>query len=258
MVTIVQTIEKHGYLIKDTSEITALAKAALLGDQVPGTYLRALIATSQVRLGMDEPRTSALRGRISPPEDSDADLETIKAVHSEFYSAVLSAVTTPDIAQTSGLRKAEASRRAKERNRRSNFARSAKSTLAKFVKAGGNIRGLCVTTITKRSLRELTAKAGGAETKEQSIETRAKRFASRLVRQLEGLHQEDADLAQMALQQALTQLSSRSAAWYGSRPTTSIKRAVEHGQLLKTADGLFWPVSLESAANDGSVGSQVQ
>lgn len=241
--TIVQTIEKRAYLIKDTSDIEALARAALLGDQIPGTYLRALIATAQVRMGMDEPRTAALRGRIGPPEDAEADLEVLKAVHSEFYAAVLTAVTTPDIASTAGLRKAEASRRAKERNRRSNFARSAKSTLAKFIKSGGNVRGLCVTSVTKRQVRDMTSKAGGVEL---SMETRAKRFAARMVRQLEGLHEQDTDLAQMALQQALMQLSSRSAEWYGTKPTTSVKRAVEQGQLLKTADGLFWPVSVES------------
>lgn len=245
MTTIVQTIEKRAYLIKDTGDIEALAKAALLGDQIPGTYLRALIATTQVRLGLDEPRTSALRGRIGPPEDSEADLEVLKAVHAEFYAAVLTAVTTPDIASTAGLRKAEAARRAKERNRRSNFARSAKSTLAKYIKSGGNVRGLCVTSVTKQQLRDLTAKAtGGAQ--ELSLETRAKRFASRMVKQLEGLHEQDADLAQAALHQALMQLSSRSAEWYGSKPTTSVKKAVEQGQLLKTADGLFWPVSVES------------
>lgn len=252
MSTIIQSIEKKSYLIKDTGDIEALAKAALLGDQVPGTYLRALIATTQVRLGLDGPRTSAVRGRVAPPEDSEADLEVLKGVHAEFYTAVLAAVTTPDIAATAGLRKAEAARRAKERNRRSNFARSAKSTLAKYVKLGGNIRGLCVTTITKRALRDLTAKAGGAPP--LSMETRAKRFATRMVKALEGLHEQDTELAQMALQQALTQLASRSAEWYGAKPTTSIKRAVEHGQLLKTADGLFWPVSQEAAspANEGT------
>lgn len=244
MSNIVQTIEKRGYLIKDTNDIEALAKAAYLGAQVPGVYLRSLLATTQVKIGMAEPRTTPLRGRVSATDDIDGDLEALNEVHKQFYAAVLHAITTPDIAATPGLRKAEASRRAKERNSRSNYARSAKSTLAKFIKAGGNVRGLCVTTITKAALREMTAKAGGAQ--EISPETRAKRFASRLVKQLEELHQEDTDLAAMALQQALYQLSARSAEWFGSKPTTSVKRAVEYGQLLKTADGLFWPVSAEA------------
>jgi hypothetical protein len=240
---VIAQLEKRGYLVKDNSDITALAKAALVGDKVPGTYLRALVASAQVRTGMEAPRTTALRGRIGEPADIDADVATVTAVHDEFYALVLKAVTTEDIAPEKGLRKAEAARRAKERNRRSNFARSAKSTLTKFVRAGGNIRGLCVLSVTKRQLRELTAQKQG--TQAASTEEQAKRFGARIVRALEEMKEQDEGLAQLALQAAITELSARSADWFSKRPTTSAKKAQEHGQLLKTEDGLFWPVSLE-------------
>jgi len=240
---VIAALEKRGYLVKDSSDITALARAALVGDKVPGTYLRALVATSQVRVGLESPRTSALRGRIGEPDDIDADIAAITAVHDEFYALVLKAVTTEDIAPEKGLRKAESARRAKERNRRSNFARSAKSTLVKYVRAGGNVRGLCVLTVSKRQLRELTAQKQGKHT--ASAEEQAKRFGTRIVRALEEMKEQDESLAQLALQEALQALSIRSADWSSKRPTTSAKKAIEQGQLLKTDDGLFWPVSLE-------------
>jgi hypothetical protein len=241
---LITALEKRGYLIKDNADITALAKAALVGDKVPGTYLRALIASTQVRLGMDAPRTSALRGRIGEPDDRDSDVAVVTAVHDEFYAIVLKAVTTEDITPEKGLRKAEQARRAKERNRRSNFARSAKSTLVKFIRTGGNVRGLCVLTVTKRQLRELTAQKQGKST--LTTEEQAKRFSVRIVRALEEMKEQDEGLAQLALQAAITELSSRSADWFSKRPTTSARKAIEQGQLLKTSDGLFWPVSLES------------
>jgi hypothetical protein len=47
----------------------------------------------------------------------------------------------------------EAMRRNRERTRRATFARSAKSTLAAWVREGGDIRALNVATVTKGELR---------------------------------------------------------------------------------------------------------
>ena len=68
---------------------------------------------------------------------------------------VLDAITTPDIAPLDGLEGREKTRRAFERNRRSTFARTAKSALASWVKAGGKIEKLVPAEVRKDELQKL-------------------------------------------------------------------------------------------------------
>lgn len=120
------------------------ASAVTLAD---GTYLRVLLVAIQARLGRKT------RGRV--PLDTQA--QVLEETHTKFYDAVLRGVTTDEIAIDETLPQAERSARALERNRRSAFARSAKSTLAGAAAAGVDLRGLDAATVTKSSLRALTA-----------------------------------------------------------------------------------------------------
>jgi len=143
-------VSKNQYVMTE-AQIEALAAerttSFMLAEGFDGTYLRALVAGVQAKLG---PK----RGRR--PSD-DSQLGVVEAIAGPFYAAVLRGVVTSDIALDATLEAAETTRRTRERNRRSTFARTAKSTLVAWIEAGGDARGLDVATVTKGFLRAAVA-----------------------------------------------------------------------------------------------------
>lgn len=240
---ILTSLEKANYIVSGPEDIAALTAAALIGEQVPATYLRVLIANTQLRSGMEAPRVSTLRGKPPVVEDMKADLELMNTVHGEFYAQVLRTIVQrdPDIADEKGLRRSEAKRRALERNKRSNKFRQAKSVLAKYIKAGGNFRTLCVCSVSRPQLRSFVLQAR-KESKEVTPQDEAKRHSARVVRIVESLREESEALAQLTVQDVIGQLSNM----FDLKTTSSSRKAIEEGSLLKTADGIFWPVTHEA------------
>lgn len=111
------------------------------------TYLSLLVDAMQAGMG------KVRRGRYP----KDAQLSVLESVHERFYAAVLRGVTTEDIAIEDGLDADEQRRRSLERNRRSAFARSAKSTVVAFITGGGDVRTLDPATVSKSALRKAVA-----------------------------------------------------------------------------------------------------
>lgn len=141
-----QTIKRAHYVATEAQVETLAAAHWNVAIQLEGsnsTYLRVLLVGAQAELGRG-------RGRKPNPQ---AQLAVLDKVHERFYAAVLRGVTTDDIAKDEGLEPTESSRRALERNRRSTFARSSKTALANFAKAGGDLRTLVPEEVTKASLR---------------------------------------------------------------------------------------------------------
>lgn len=135
--------EASNYSTVGTQTVEALARIAMTGDNVIGrvsvTYLRILCADA-VAL-----QSTGIEPRRAVDRANDVN-----------YPSVLAGVTTPDVMPFASLDRAESSRRALERNRRSNFARTAKSALAKFVAAGGQLEKIPVSTVTKGWLADAT------------------------------------------------------------------------------------------------------
>lgn len=153
MTTTLIKIEKDHFVATEQAiEALAHERYANSGSvaRADGTYLRVLIVEAQSKLGRP-------RGRGAKPNavDQAAVLET---AHERFYAAVLRGVTTPDIAVNGDEMDAkERQRRSLERNRRSAFARSAKSTLALYVAGGGDLRTIDIGMVSKGSLRAAVA-----------------------------------------------------------------------------------------------------
>ena len=172
-----QTIAKAHYVATEQQVEQLAASQYAASQEVEGhnnTYLRVVVVGVQAEVGTKK------RGR-SPTRD--AQLTVIEKVHERFYAAVLRGVTTADIANEDGLLPPEKSRRALERNRRSTFARTAKTTLTNFVKAGGDIRTLDAETVTKRSLRDAIAPPEPANRLERGYE-RAEKAILRAINRL--------------------------------------------------------------------------
>lgn len=152
---IVAKLVKAHYVVHNESEIETLAHERYTSNtvvaQADGTYLRVLLVGTQAKLG--RPRGRAAR------VNAEAQLTVLGEVHELFYAAVLRGITTPEVAIEPTLDPKEQRRRSLERNSRSAFARSAMSTLATFVKGGGDLRTLNAEEVTKAALRAAVAPA---------------------------------------------------------------------------------------------------
>ncbi len=136
--------------------------SAIVVSNADVTYLSMLVDAMQSQLGKTR------RGKINGEQQT----QVLAQVDKRFYAAVLRGVTTEDIAIEDGLDADELRRRSLERNRRSAFARSTKSTVALFIEGGGDVRTLDPATVSKAALRKAVAKPE-PEGKEQRILLRA-------------------------------------------------------------------------------------
>lgn len=146
MTDVIESIASAGYTpaAGKVRELGALAAGAgRLTETIGTTYLRSLVGTSQAIIATD-----------NVDRDTTAHLNVLRRVSREFYPEILAGVTTADIAHVDGLAAAESRRRSLERNQRSNFARSAESTLRRWVEAGGDITKLPTKEVTKSGLYE--------------------------------------------------------------------------------------------------------
>lgn len=186
------------HFVANVQQIEALAHEWYTGAAavraLDGTYLRVLLVGVQAEVG---PRT-----RRKP--DAQAQGEAIEKVNEPFYAAVLRGVTTADIAPDLTLEQAEQTRRSIERNRRSTFARSAKSTLSAFVKAGGDLRTLTPADTTKGNLRAFINGATVQEARDTAALVRAQKSILRIVAREAD---EDVDAAHAHLQGVIDMLT---------------------------------------------------
>lgn len=162
-------------------------------------YHKVLLAGCLAQLA---PAPSGKRRRKSAVEAQTLVLET---VHQPLYAAVLRGITTPDVSPDGDITKEERKRRALARNGRSNFARSAKSTMLKFIEAGNDLRSLDVATVTKDALR---AAVVPAETGDRE-EVRAKRAERSLLRSIARVEKVDPHTARTRLETIVGELQTR-------------------------------------------------
>lgn len=223
------SLESKNY-IATPADIAAMAKAygAALdtGGAVRAHYLRALVATTQYELGAKPRQRTA--GDIEPTLDRDTvqkHLTALETVHEKFYAVVLENING----------------NADERNRRSNFARSAVSTVRAFVRTGRDITLLAAARLTKAAL----AVEAVRRRRPPSLDVLRKR-ATRVMDALstigDQLIKADRAMAVEVLEAAIAKLSARLASVAG-KPTTDAKRAVREHLPLKTRAGTFYPAA---------------
>jgi len=182
---------RTGYLVTEAA-LAALAKDYASGveqtEGVRGTYLRILVAHSKREL-----ETAGVKRATT-----DAALAAVQRAHEALYTIVLAAITTPDIAPDDEADADETRRRTKERNRRSTFARTSKTTLVRAIEAGERLAALDPATVTKEMLqaRYAQVRAGPGTATERIARLRAS--LERLVRELA---EEDKDAAQAAVRE---------------------------------------------------------
>jgi hypothetical protein len=212
------------------SEIRALARQTVDGRKAistaRGAYFRALIETSQAELG----------GKA----DQAAQLAAVKAVHRRFYPVVQEATTTPDIVIDKKATPAERKRRALERNRRTNFARSAYGTIRRWLRAPDHdIMKLDASKATKSQLLEDAPPTRKHALTRQRVHARASKLIDRLLLFTKQLSKSDQAQAAEIVHEAVNRLFKQLAA--NVTATTDASVAAQEGRPLRVGRAMFIP-----------------
>lgn len=177
--------QAKGYLASD-AQVAALAKEYVTNadgaERARGTYLRILVAHS-------------LRELHKSPHKRHSTAEALGAVetaHAHLYGVVVQSTLTPDIAPDPQHTKEERSRRTIERNRRNTFARTSKSALVGFIKAGGRLAALTPEEVNRDTL---TRFARAAREGPATLPERAKSTGERLLTTVRALMAQDPEAA---------------------------------------------------------------
>lgn len=231
------TLDSRNY-VATPADIVAIAKAYSeavdVGGQNRANYLRALVGTTQSELGA-KPRLRA-SSEAEPTLDKEAvrvQMAALDAVHERFYEIVLHAV----------------SGNAEERNRRSNFARSAVSTCRAYVRAGFDITALAAARITKAALAAMVPVRKPRPVGAAVLRRRADKALATLSKIGEALGKVDKGQAVEVLEAAIERLSGRLASLGKAGPVTDAKRALRERRPLKTGVGTFHPIGKAASAH---------
>lgn len=168
-------------------QVEDLARAVQVGAQGPGTYLRILLGACQEAL---PELVRSQRGKTAPVPDLVKQLDVIDKCHGEYYPAVLRGVADEDSDED-------------ENQRRANFARTAASTLRRFVKRGFDLRTEDVATVTKSGLR---AKAAPPLAPEDRLAQSWIQTQKRLVKAARELVEHNPDFAAEAVETLIEEL----------------------------------------------------
>jgi hypothetical protein len=219
------------HYVATPADIASIAKAyssaISAGQGARGAYLRALIATTQHELGA-KPRLRTSHGDPLNKESIAAQLKALETVHARFYEVVLDNVEGT----------------ADERNSRSNFARSAVSTVRAYVRAGNDLTLLAAARASKSALA--AASPAPKRSKVVSVpvlRNRADKAVQALATLGDTLAKVDKAQAVEVLEQALSKITARLMAYGVAKPIKNAKDAIEQGVPFKGPHGgMFFPV----------------
>lgn len=189
------TLEQRGF-VATPGDIEKIAHRVIdsrnLSDDARSTYLRALIASTQHKLG-------GRRGKQAlTPAEVTQQLEALEAVHKVFFEAVERAVAAaPPQEHERGMTKLALIAR------RSTFARTAASAVRGYVASGHNLTGVNITKVSKHQLQEA---AQSVEKTPRSMSSRSLgKKVSRLVEAIRARSKTPTEAAKL-LREAISQL----------------------------------------------------
>jgi hypothetical protein len=115
------------------------------GESVKGTYLRYLAGTTIKELGVDPRANNATQRKRLSDDDRARHLAALAAVHARFYEVINDEVDK-------SLGSVPPKERATEKNRRTNFARTALYALRLYIRAGKDLTAVAPAKLSKSAL----------------------------------------------------------------------------------------------------------
>lgn len=231
---------------KDRSLIDQLTKTHFLAteDQIQalaGKYVNGLQAQDSVRGSYLKVLLAGTQKAAKPAKKLASEVaEILEKTHDAYYAVVMKGVTTPEILDEESLDAEARTLRSLERNRRSNFARSAKASLASYLKAGGDLFTLDPVTVTKAALQAFVLSMR-AKTADATTLHKATVAAERIETLCRELADEDQDVALQTVQELMARMANLLTE-FGKEHTTKTLVAMKEHRPLKLAEGMFWPM----------------
>jgi len=212
-------LEASGYLATN-EQLAALAQEYAIGLGAIGgvrvSYLRIMIAHAHREAGRRLKKLTPAQSRT-----------LVQEVHDRLYAVVLTAITTPEIAPDEKLSPRENTRRSLERNRRSNFARTAKHAIDSFLDAGGKLWALKPASVTKEELRRIASPRDGDGA--GRLVRSAERSSARVVRLVTQLAETNRPAARRLINDLIEKLGPLA-------PRQLTRRPIRRGELRLTPE----------------------
>lgn len=216
-------------------------------------YLRVLLAGVQVAIGLSSPKQSNTRkySRLDA-EGITAQLKALNDTHAKYYAVISNAVVTPDIADGARLGDAERHRRAIERNRRTNYARTAKAALKGVIATGYDLKELNVMAFTKTQAYSLITQRTISKPADvgASLAARLQTLTTQVYNNVRALTEIDPQKATDLVTETMSQLGAL-VMDLGMKPVRSLEVGAREHRPIKLKEGLFWsidPTQLDAPA----------
>lgn len=199
-------------------------------DATKVTYLRTLVEASIKELGADVRTNNARKAKHISQEEQARQLAAVAAVHGRFYAIVNEVVDE-------SLKGVPSKDHTLERNRRTNFARTALYSVRLYIRAGKDLTVVAPARVTKSSL---AVEARPAVRSPRRLKTRVERASKAFVTSLLELGEADAAAARAELDTLLGIMANQAAA-LGAQPARDLKRAVAEHKPFRSGTTLFVP-----------------
>lgn len=245
---VLSNLERSSYVLKP-EQVGELARVYVEHQKelaaIGGSYFRVLIASTLAELG-EKVKLEPHRGKAPKYDEAEKtrQLAAFEKTQTAFYNAVLDAVVSDDIKDDEQKPKAERSANALERNRRTNFARSAASTVRGYIKVGADLRVLNVATITKGQLQDIASARSPRKPEGVALGARVESLGKRSVRLIEQLAKVDEGAARHRLEALVATLASLLAHVGVEKTTDNEAQSIAKCIPLRTKAGhVFMPIS---------------
>lgn len=209
-------------------------QAARTGRTVRGTYLKVVVATTQAELDINV-RRRAVKMPQPDEEEMKGQMRVMVAVHKRFYASVLK------------VARENKPRNAKEMNKWTNFARSAKTKLKKWMLAGNDLRSLVPAKLTHAELEVSRPNRGWTRDRFQK---RTDAWAGHLVAAATAYAKEDRETVVATLESTVAQLTALLAD-LGTAVTAGGAAAIRAHRPVKTTKASWSPNRRETDITDG-------
>jgi hypothetical protein len=223
-----KTLEKKNYNI-DRKTLGALAREAFKAQGVakamPGIYFRVLIANTQAAL-IGAPRVRATKGEKLTEDQIALHVQTLQAEAEPMYEEILAAANDVYPGRGNG----------ELRHKETTFARTAKSTLRKWIEAGKDITSVVAARSKKTAFR---IEREAAEVNPDTVMKRAEVAADRIVEQIKTITEPEKRRA--ALEAAMSKLEQELAPLMGGATKDPKEAMRDHIPLKIPGAGTFRP-----------------
>lgn len=210
---------------------SAYIQSLATGAETRTTYLRTLVDASIRELGIEPRANSVRKGAKSINQEEQArQLAAVAAVHARFYLIVNEVVDA-------SLADVPSAEHTLERNRRTNFARTALYAVRLFIRAGKDLTAVAPKRVTKSALAVESRPPVRSPVR---LKSRVERASKVFVTALLELGEADQSAARAELDTLLGIMANQAAA-LGAPPARDLKSAVAQHKPFSSKGTLFIP-----------------